>query len=415
MDLSFSMEQQVLREEVRRYCEEQFQRKNAPQGGFSFNRGNWEMFANLGWLGVLLPEELGGSNGSIIDACIILEELGRNLVIEPYLPCAILATRAIHNATNDELRTSLLTQMLKGDLVVALAHTESGARGNTAIVETVAERTSSGDYVLRGKKAVVLAGSIADQFAVSARLVGSGSKNEGIALFMVNKDAPGVRRRDYCLIDGRPAADLTLKDVKVTPESLLISEDDGLKAIEDATDFAIAGQCAEAVGGMDKVVKTTAEYLKTRRAYGTTLNKFQALQHRMADMFIELELSRSMLYCIFAAFSEPTQRKRSALVSSAKALIDNSAKFVAGNGIQLHGAQGMADDYVIGQHFKQLAVLQGLFGNSNFHWEQCASYLKDGLLQSFDAQSSIEAAKPASAPQRQFIGTAEPAVAAVSG
>jgi alkylation response protein AidB-like acyl-CoA dehydrogenase len=196
---------------------------------------------------------------------------------------------------------------------------------------------------------------------------------------------------------------------------LLISGDDGLSAIEDATDFAITGQCAEAVGGMDKVIKTTAEYLKTRRAYGTTLNKFQALQHRMADMFIELELSRSMLYCIFAAFSEPSQRKRSALVSSAKALIGNSARFVASNGVQLHGAQGMADDCVIGQHFKQLAVLQGLFGSPDFHWEQCAAYLKEELIQSIDAQSPKETEEPAPAPQRQVSRTAEPAAVTVSG
>jgi len=415
MDLSISMEQQVFREEVRRYCHEHLQKKNSPQDGSGFNRENWEMFASLGWLGVLLPEDMGGSNGSIIDACIILEEFGRNLVIEPYLPCAILATKTIHNATNAELRASLLAQMIAGKLIVVLAHAEHETRGNTAFIETVAQKNSSGAYVLRGRKSVVSAGSIADQFAVSARLTGADSKDAGMAVFIVDADAPGLRRRNYSLIDGRPAADLTLKDVTVTPDSMLISGDYGLSAIEDATDFAIIGQCAEAVGAMDKVIKTTAEYLKTRRAYGTTLNKYQALQHRMADMFIELELSRSMLYCIFAAFSEPSQRKRRALVSSAKALINNSAKFVAGNGIQLHGAQGMADDYLIGQHFKQLAVLQGLFGSSDFHWEQCALYFKDAQLQSFDAQNSAETREPASPPESHVSRTAEPAAVAVSG
>jgi len=412
MDLSISMEQQVFREEVRRYCHEHLQKKSSPKDGPGFNRENWENFASLGWLGVLLPEDMGGSNGSIIDVCIILEEFGKNLVIEPYLPCAVLATMTIHNATNAELRASLLARMTAGKLIVALAHAEHETRGNTAFIETVAQKNSSGAYVLSGKKSVVLAGSIADQFAVSARLTGAGNDDGAMALFIVDADAPGLRRRNYSLIDGRPAADLVLKEVTVAPNSMLMSGDDALTAIEDATDFAIVGQCAEAVGGMEKVIKTTAEYLKTRRAYGSTLNKFQALQHRMADMFIELELSRSMLYCMFAAFSEPSQRKRRALVSSAKALIDNSAKFVAGNGIQLHGAQGMADDYLIGQHFKQLAVLQGLFGRADFHWEQSALYLKDAELQSFDAQNSAETEAPTS--PHHVTSTAEPAAAAAS-
>jgi alkylation response protein AidB-like acyl-CoA dehydrogenase len=326
----------------------------------------------MDWLGVLLPEEVGGVNGSIIDACIILEEFGRYLVAQPYLPCAVLAARTIEKATNTEQRGALLGPMVRGELIVSLAHTELAARGDTACVETVAYRNSSGEYVLHGKKTLVLAGPIADKFAVSARLAGESDGHDRITVFLVDRNAPGMRRRDYHTIDGRCAADLALEEVKVSKDALLISEEHGLLAIEEAIDFAIIGLCAEAVGAMDSIIKVTAEYLKTRRAYGSTLNKFQALQHRVADMMVELELSRSMLYCAFAAFSGSSLVERRRSVSAAKALIGRSAKFVAANGIQLHGAQGMVDDYVIGQHFKQLTVIEAIFGCSDFHWEQCA-------------------------------------------
>jgi alkylation response protein AidB-like acyl-CoA dehydrogenase len=372
MDLSFSVEQEMLRKNVGHYCRDRLVRKSLQQNDVAFSREHWTAFANMDWLGVLIPEEVGGVNGSIIDACIILEEFGRYLVVQPYLPCAVLAARTVERATNSEQRDALLGPMIRGELIVSLAHTEFAARGDTACVETVAHRHSSGAYVLHGKKTLVLAGPIADKFAVSARLVSENGAHGGVAVFLVDRNAPGVRRRDYHTIDGRCAADLTLEEVKVGIDALLITEELGLLAIEESIDFAIIGLCAEAVGAMDNIIKVTAEYLKTRRAYGSTLNTFQALQHRLADMMVELELSRSMLYCAFSAFSgsNPVERRRA--VSSAKALIGRGAKFVAANGIQLHGAQGMVDDYVVGQHFKQLTVIEAIFGCSDFHWERCA-------------------------------------------
>jgi alkylation response protein AidB-like acyl-CoA dehydrogenase len=385
MDLSFSVEQQMLRENVGRYCRDRLDRKNLHQNDVAFSREHWTAFANMDWLGVLIPEEVGGVSGSIIDACIILEEFGRYLVVQPYLPCAVLAARTIEMATNTEQRGALLGPIARGELIVSLAHTESAARGDTACVETVAHRHSSGDYVLHGKKTLALAGPIADKFAVSARLAPENGAHGRIAVFLVDRNALGMRRRDYQMIDGRCAADLTLEEVKVSKDALLISEEQSLLAIEEAIDFAIIGLCAEAVGAMDEIIKVTAEYLKTRRAYGSTLNKFQALQHRLADMMVELELSRSMLYCAFAAFSGSSLVGRRRSVSSAKALIGRSAKFVAANGIQLHGAQGMVDDYVIGQHFKQLTVIEAIFGCSDFHWEQCALRLGE---ESFSADQT---------------------------
>ncbi|HKX32259.1 MAG TPA: acyl-CoA dehydrogenase family protein [Blastocatellia bacterium] len=377
MDLSYSVEQEMLRANVGRYCRDRLGRKSLPPHDVAFSREHWTAFAHMDWLGVLLPEDVGGINGSIIDACIILEEFGRHLVVQPYLPGAVLAARTIERATNTEQRRALLRPMVRGELMVSLAHTESAARGETACVETAAHRRSSGEYVLQGKKDLVLAGPVADKFAVSARVASESGERGGIAVFLIDRNAPGMCRRDYQTIDERCAADLTLEEVTVGEDSLLISEELGLPAIEEAIDLATIGFCAEADGAMDQIIKVTAEYLKTRRAYGSTLNTFQALQHRLADMLVELELSRSMLYCAFAAFSGSNLAERRRAVSSAKALIGRSARFVASNGIQLHGAQGMVDDYVIGQHFKQLTMIEAVFGCSDFHWEQCALHLGD--------------------------------------
>jgi alkylation response protein AidB-like acyl-CoA dehydrogenase len=361
MDLSFSAEQEMLRKNVDRYCRDRLERNSLQQNEVAFSREHWTAFASMDWLGVLMPGEVGGVSGSIIDLCIILEEFGRHLVVQPYLPCAVLAALTIERATNAVQRGALLEPLIRGELIVSLAHTELTSRGDTAYVETVAHRRSSGEYVLHGKKTFALAGPIADKFVLSARLASESGEPGRIAVFLVDRNAAGMSRRD-----------LTLEGVEIGNDALLITEDHGLLAIEEAMDFATIGVCAEAIGAMDNIIKVTAEYLKTRRAYGSTLNTFQALQHRLADMMAELELSRSMLYCAFAAFSGSNLAERRRIVSSAKALIGRSAKFVAANGIQLHGAQGMVDDYLIGQHFKQLTVIEAIFGCSDFHWERCA-------------------------------------------
>lgn len=378
MDLSFSPEQELLRDNVRRYCREQLQKKSAQDSALQ-HREHWAAFANLGWLGVLAPEEIGGTNGSIIEVAIILEEFGRNLVTEPYLPCAVVASSVVNQTTNQELRSALLAPMIRGDLIVSLAHTEPEARGDSLFVETTARKQDGCGYLLSGRKTCILGGPLADKFAVSARVAGQNGNSGRVAVFIVDKDAPGLFQRNYALIDGKDVSDLRLEDVAVNEEAVLLSEDSASCAIEMAVDCALAGLCAEGVGAMDKIIKVTAEFLKTRRAYGSTLNKYQALQHRVADMLIELELSRSMLYCAFAAFSGSNVAARRRAVSSAKALIGRSAKFVAANGVQLHGAQGMADDYVIGRHFKQLTVIEALFGDSEFHWNECGVCCVNGM------------------------------------
>jgi alkylation response protein AidB-like acyl-CoA dehydrogenase len=378
MDLSLSVEQEVLRGAVSRYCRERLQKGEVPTNGTAFNREHWEVFASLGWLGILLPEEVGGINGTIIDACIVMEEFGRNLVTEPFLPCTILAAKTIQNAPDVEKRNALLERLVKGELMAVLAHSEPQSRGEVKSVQTTAQPNKNGGYTLNGKKSMVLAGSIAEKFLVSA-VMGDGAEN-GTGVYIVDRETPGLACRGYRTLDGKSAADLVMENVEIASEALLIPKESGLAAVEEATDYATIGLCAEAVGAMDDVITVTAEYLKNRRAYGSTLSKFQALQHRLAEMMIDLELSRSILLNAFAAFSGTNVQERHRSVSCAKALVGSSTKFVSSNGIQLHGGQGMVDDYLIGRHFKQLAVIEGIFGNSDFHWERCVSNWDQGLL-----------------------------------
>lgn len=370
MDFTLSAEQAMLRDAVRQHCQEQYRFHERlailcrPEG---FSREHWKTYARLGWLGVTLPEDVGGFAGSLVDLALIMEEFGRALVLEPFLSCAVLAAQAVDAAGNEQQRRHLLPSMIKGELFLALAHFEAESRGDVQFITTRATQTSNGSFLLSGRKSLVLGGGIADHLVVSARSYGGPHDWEGISLFLVRKDAPGLARRAFRTVDGGNAAELEFNRLEVEHTALLGEEGCAAEAIQQAVDQAIISICAEAVGAMDKVVMVTRDYLKTRRAYGTTLSTLQALQHRLADMLVELELSRSMLYSALAGAANPDWQARHKALSAAKALIGRSGRFVGSQGIQLHGGIGMSDEYIIGHLFKRLAVIETLFGNSDFH------------------------------------------------
>jgi alkylation response protein AidB-like acyl-CoA dehydrogenase len=367
MDFSLSQQQAALQQSVQRYCRENYDLQSrqqilrTPEG---FSAKHWAAFAELGWLGASLPEAAGGSEGSIIEAAILFEEFGRVLVLEPYLPSAILAAHTLWHAAGAREARELLQPMIEGRRLLALAHAEKGAAG---VIDTTARKTSQGHFVLTGSKAFVLGGNQAHQFIVSARTSGARSDRRGVSLFLVEPGTAGFARRGYRTLDGSGVADVVLNEVEIPAQRLIGREGAALEAVEQALEFATVALCAEAVGSMDKVISTTVDYLKTRRAYGTTLSTYQALQHQLADMLVELEMSRSILYRAFAGFAGGDDSERQRTSSAAKALIGRSGKLVAARGIQLHGALGMVDDYIIGQQFKRLHVIEALFGNSDFH------------------------------------------------
>jgi alkylation response protein AidB-like acyl-CoA dehydrogenase len=370
VDFSLSEQQSTLRDSVHRYCHEHYDlqsRQQTLRSTQGYSKRHWAAFAGLGWLGAGLPEAAGGYGGSMIETAIILEEFGRALVIEPYLPAAILAAQTIWLAGGREWQRALLQPMIEGQLLLALAHTEPGGNGVDTAVATAARALPGGGFALNGKKSMVLGGNRAHRLIVSARTSGEANDRSGVSLFVVDDTSPGLVRRNYRTLDGSGAADLVFNEVAIRADCLMGPEGEGLGPIERAVDFAIVGLCAEAVGSMDQVITTSAEYLKTRRAYNTTLSTFQALQHQLADMLVELEMSRSILHRALAAFSIEGTLQRQQAASAAKALVGRAGKLVCARGVQLHGGMGMVNDYLIGQQFKRLTVIEALFGDSDFH------------------------------------------------
>jgi alkylation response protein AidB-like acyl-CoA dehydrogenase len=381
VDFNLSPEQQLLRDTVRACLHDKYRfqdRLTILRSAEGFSRENWRTYAELGWLGAALPNEVGGAGGSVLDLALIFEEFGRKLVLEPLLPCIVLAAHLVDVAADAEQRARLLPPLVSGHSLAALAHVEPGARGSVSFVTMRAERRRHGTYVLNGRKVLVLGGASADWLIVSARTSGDASDRDGISLFEVPADSRGLLRHPYRTVDGHQAAELVFGDVEVDRTALIGHEGQASPALEDIFDLAIVAVCAEAVGAMDSVVTITRDYLKTRRAYGTTLSTFQALQHRLADMLVELELSRSMLYRALAAMSLPDRTARRTAIAAAKALVGRSGRFVGGCGIQLHGGMGMSDDYVVGHLFKRLTVIEALFGSSDFHLARVATASSSG-------------------------------------
>jgi alkylation response protein AidB-like acyl-CoA dehydrogenase len=376
MDFSLSADQSALRDSVRKFCKEQYsfkQRQLVARDDHGFHRMHWNLFAELGWLGAALPEDSGGVGGSAIEYVIIAEEFGRALVLEPYLASAIVPSQAICASVAPTASRELVESLVSGQTVFAFAHSEPSDGGSCSYVQTSAQRAPSGEYILNGRKAPVLGGAHANRFVISARTSDAPADRSGLSLFSIDSTLPGILTRSFRLLDGTSAIELQLNDVVVPATALLGTQGTAANAIEAAVAFMLLGLCSQAVGAMDDVISLTVNHLKNRRAYGTTLITFQALQHRLADMLIELELSRSIVHRTLSVFAETEDTaKRLAAASAAKALVGRSARFVGANGIQLHGGMGMVDEYVIGQHFKQLTVLDNLYGNADFHWAQCA-------------------------------------------
>jgi len=290
-------ERQLLADSVGRFIEKShgFEARRATlASGSNAIAKSWAHFAEMGWLGAAVPEEAGGLGGSIEDSVVILEAFGRGLVNEPYLTCAVLVPKLLHLAEANGRHAELIGRVVAGETVLAFAHDEPCARGVVAHVAASAAETPTG-YRLDGGKCLVLGGDIADSFLVTARLDGATRDRAGVGIFLVARDAPGLAAAPYRTIDGREAVDLRLDGVEVATDSLIGPPELALAALEEAIDHGIVGACAEAVGAMEATITLTADYLKLRKQFGQPLSTLQALQHRLADMYVELERARSML------------------------------------------------------------------------------------------------------------------------
>mgnify|MGYP001481839121 FL=1 len=375
MDFSFTEEQSLLQDSVQRFVQNSYEfetRQKLIKTEEGFSRDNWSSFAELGWLALPFPEDSGGFGGTAVETMIMMEEFGKGLVVEPYVTTVIMTGSIIEAGGSIAHREGVLAEIMAGTKLGSVAYVEPQARFNLADVTTTATATDNG-YIVSGFKGVVLGGPSADLLVVPARTSGEQRDSEGITLFLIDADAEGISRRDYPTIDGGRASEITFEKVAVSSADVLGEVGEGLSLLEVGINNGILAVCAEAVGAMEVLYKTTVEYCKTREQFGQPIGKFQVLQHRMVDMFMEHEQAKSLLYMAAIRMSEDDELAAIKAISALKVQVGKGGRFVGQNAIQLHGGMGMTDELNVGHYFKRITAVETLFGNADFHLKKYSS------------------------------------------
>jgi alkylation response protein AidB-like acyl-CoA dehydrogenase len=366
MDFSFSEEQNLLRNSLSRYLADNYSyaawRKfiRAPEGR---DPAHWAQFTELGLLAAALPEEFGGFGGGAVETMLVMEEFGKRLVVEPFVPTAVIAPALLLGGGSQDQKNQWLARIAAGETVMAFAFAEPQGRFNLADLTTSAKKIGNG-YVLGGKKIAVIGAPFADTLIVTARTGGVQRARDGVGVFLVDKAAKGITTRDYPTIDGNRTSDILFENVAVPEERRIGGE--ALTLIERAVDAAIAAHAAEAVGAMRMLLDATVAYAKTRQQFGVAIGKFQVLQHRMVDMAIAVEQATS-LALMAALRGDPRS------ISAAKAGIGPAARTVGQSAIQIHGGMGMTDELDVGHYFKRLTALEMLYGGADHHLRRMAA------------------------------------------
>ena len=374
MDFNLSEEQNLLKDAVdklvlKQYGFEQRRRNAGDAGGWS--RAFWSQLAEQGFLALPFAAEHGGLGYGPVELMLVMEALGRGLVLEPYLSTVVTAGAVLRQAASPEQQERLIPRIAGGELVLALAHNEVQSRYELGDVLTTAS-ADKGGYVLHGTKVVVAHGDSADLLIVPARTAGGRRDREGVSLFLVPADAAGLRRRGYRTQDGLRAADLIFDAVHVPADALIGPRGGGLPLLECAMDAAIAALAAEGVGCMQALLDLTVDYLKQRNQFGGPIGRFQALQHRAAEMLIELEQARSMALYAALMVQQPDLAERRRALSAVKVQIGKSGRFIAQQAVQLHGGIGVTEEYAVGHYFKRLSMMETLFGDIDHHLARLA-------------------------------------------
>ncbi|HWW21874.1 MAG TPA: acyl-CoA dehydrogenase [Steroidobacteraceae bacterium] len=375
MDFEFTDEQRQLREALERFLikEYSFDRyraiKASPQG---WDKQVWHQLAELGVLGVNVPSEQGGLGFGPLETLAIMDVCGPSMLLEPLTSSAVIATTLLNGFVADSAVSELLRHLAAGEQIAVLSHHDADARSELQWVSASARRAGNG-YVLNGHKAVALHANLADTLLISARTAGQPGDARGISLFRVPHDAAGVTLIGYPTMGGQLAAEVVLKDVQVPGTHRLGEEGKVLPAIESALDVGLAALCAESVGVMQALFKATVEYLRTRQQFGQPIGRFQALQHRVADMLIHLEQARSMSYlAAMRCISTDLPERRRAL-SAAKIIVGQAGRFIGQQAVQLHGGMGMTEELNVSHLFKRLTASEFLFGDTDSHLQKLAA------------------------------------------
>ena len=365
MDFDFSDDQVQLGDAVRKWVDKgyTFERRRAAEKAGGFDRAAWNELAELGLCGLYVPEDDGGLGMGPVEGMVVMEELGRGIVLEP-LAQSLMAGGVLAGYADAATKVAWLPKVASGEALVVLAYQERAARYALDVCEAKATQAPGG-YVVNAAKSLVPAGDQADAFIVPAKI------NSQLALFLVERQSAGVSTRGYTTQDGGRAAEVLLKNAPAT----LITQN-GLTALEHAVDIGIAATCAEAVGVMDKTLAITAEYMNTRKQFGVVISSFQALRHRMADMKMQLELARSMSYYGSLKLNAPTAERRAAL-ARAKYQLGNSMRYVSQQAVQLHGGIGVTDEYIVSHYFRKLTQMEMTFGDTLHHLGEVSTRMQD--------------------------------------
>jgi alkylation response protein AidB-like acyl-CoA dehydrogenase len=384
MDFDFTSEQEQLRDLVGRWVQKDY--------GFEHRRGlikaggqqgvdpssAWQALGELGLLGLAVPAQFDGMDMGPVEAMIVMEELGRGLVAAPYAAAALMGVGALRDHANAEVQQAWLPRIAAGEARVLPALQERAARYRLNVVQTQAAQGADGQWQITGTKNLVSVGGddgVAEAYVVPARVSGADDDAQGIALFLVERQAAGVRVQAHPLQDGSRAAEVSFAN---SPATLVVAagQGAGFAALEHLVDIGIAALCAEAVGAMDSLMALTVEYLNTRKQFGVVIASFQALRHRLADMKMQLELARSMSYYATLKLNAPPKQRRRAL-AQAKLQLGQSMRLVGQQAIQLHGGIGVTDEYAAGHYFKRLTCIELSLGDTLHQLGEVSARMED--------------------------------------
>ena len=371
MNFELSEEQKMIQQSVERFVQENYDLSNrikisSEDPGFS--EDYWSSMAELGWLGLAFDEADGGFGGDQIDTLVLMEQFGKGLVLEPFLANIVLGGGAIKRGGSQVIKDSVIPKLIEGSLQITLAYAEEQSRFDINDVATAA-REESGNFIINGKKSMVLNAESADKLVVVTRTSGSQVDENGISLFLIDASSKGIEKENFPTVDGLRASEITFQDVKVPSENLIGELDKGFEILQAVVNDAILALAAEAVGAMEVLYKDTVEYTQQREQFDHPLSDFQVLQHRMVDMFMEYEQCKSLLFrATMETVQDPILSQRT--VHALKHLIGKSGIFVGESAVQLHGGMGVTEELRIGHFFKRLLVIDSQFGNADFHLDK---------------------------------------------
>jgi len=368
MNFDFSEEQNMLRDSVAKYVQDDYDwdtRKAIAATDGAMKAENWQTFAELGWLSVPFAEEFGGFGGGPVDVMVMMEELGKGLVLEPYFATVVLFGGLLQKGSNDALKESVIPSVIDGSCLGAFAYLERQSRFELNDVLTTVT-TDGNDRIINGEKVVVFNGGSASHLIVSARSSGAQWDAEGISLYLVPADAAGVEKTTYRLMDGQVVANIRFNNVKVPASNAVCVEGEAAALIQSVTEDAMLALGSEALGVMGQLNSKTVEYTKTREQFGVKISSFQALQHRMVETFMAYEQTKSLLYRAVCDFEADKPEKRESLLAL-KIMIDKAGKRIYSEAIQMHGGMGITDELDIGHYAKRLMMIGTTLGDAMHH------------------------------------------------